>query len=536
MPIHEPPLDFQEIQGNILAGFNKPFQTFSFLRIKPTGTDVARARRWLKHTLAPLISNTRQVVDHNRAFRAAKAANMTLEPVTWVNVAVSARGIRRLLSASAADAFSDEAFKLGLAARAEFLGDPTDPEALGNKRNWLYGGKPDNEADLVVIVASDTRELRDARVSSLVSGLATQGLETVVEPQQGQDLPAPWDGHEHFGFKDGVSQPGVRGVGGNGATDFVTERYFASSDRRHEYFGKPGQPLLWPGEFIVGQQRQAKVLGTFLPRPGLIDPENPSTGFPSWAANGSYLVVRRLRQDYGAFWGFVYQQARELDIPPDRFATLLVGRWKSGAPLMRSPTADNPDLGRDVFANNHFAFNSNSRATQLDSAQLPASYPGDTFPLAQADFLGKVCPHFAHIRKVNPRDAATDLGVAEDTSTRAILRRGIPYGNSLLDTAHPTPQQLAEDRGLLFACYQSSIVDQFETLIRRWTNRPNLPAPGGHDAIIGQAHSHESGRRRFIDMPDGPRCFMDNEWVIPTGGGYFFAPSRAALLGTLGAD
>lgn len=539
MAIADPPLNFDQIQGNILAGFNKPFQTFLFLRIKPGNTELARARRWLKHTLAPQVSYTRAVIDHNRAYRAARAAGTTLPPVTWINVAISAPGVRRIRPVSELNSFSDEAFKLGLAARSEFLGDPTDPVALGNKRNWLYGGTADTEADIVVIVASDTRELRDATVSSLVSALDASGLQSIVEPQQGQDLPPPWDGHEHFGFKDGVSQPGVRGVGGNGPTDLVTERYFASTDRRHDHFGKPGQPLLWPGEFIVGQKRQAKVdidSRFVIDSQGVREPADPSTAFPSWAQNGSYLVIRRLRQDYGAFWGFVYQQARELDLPPERFASMLVGRWKSGAPLMRAPAADNPALAADGFANNHFAYNSDSRATQLDTSQLPADYPGDNFPLARGDFLGTVCPHFAHIRKVNPRDGATDLGVAEDTSTRAILRRGIPYGESLLGVAHPTPQQLAQDRGLIFACYQTSIVDQFETLIRRWTNRPNLPTPGGHDAIIGQAHSHEAGRRRFIDMPGGPRCFIDSEWVIPTGGGYFFAPSRQALLDTLGAD
>ena len=181
------------------------------------------------------------------------------------------------------------------------------------------------------------------------------------------------------------------------------------------------------------------------------------------------------------------------------------------------------------MANNHFAFN-------RDTVAVPVpGYTGDTFPQAAADFLGKVCPHFAHIRKVNPREGATDLGVAQDTAARSLLRRGIPYGDTLLGVATPTPVQLAADRGLVFASYQASIVNQFETILRRWANEPNLPTPGGHDPVIGQEETHIEGRRRFINLPSGKRCILDKEWVIPTGGGYFFAPSRTAIRDTLGA-
>jgi len=99
----------------------------------------------------------------------------------------------------------------------------------------------------------------------------------------------------------------------------------------------------------------------------------------------------------------------------------------------------------------------------------------------------------------------------------------------------PTPLELAQDRGLVFASYQASIVNQFETVVRRWSNGFNLPTPGGHDAIIGQADTVANGRRRFIDLPTGKRCFLDHEWVIPTGGGYFFAPSISAVRNELGA-
>jgi len=531
MAVVEPLLNVADIQGNILAGFNKDFQTFLFLRIGPAAADRTNARHWLKNTLGPQLSSTSQVLAFNRAFKAAKASGSAPPPpATWVNVAVSAPAVARLRSASDAALFGDAAFTQGLASRSAFLGDPSDPEAEGNTRNWKVGGRPDNQADIVVIVASDEEALRDARVTSIVATLAAGGL-AVMFRQDGATLDDPWKGHEHFGFKDGVSQPGVRGMASAAANDFLTPRFIVSGpDRRSEFFGKPGQPLLWPGEFILGQQRQPEDPLSVDTNPG-----DTASDFPAWAVNGSYLVIRRLRQDVRAFWGFVTRQALELGMTDEAFGALLVGRWRSGAPLMRTPTGDSAALAADDLANNHFAYNKDSTAVTIDTTVAPG-YPGDSFPQARADFLGTVCPHFAHIRKVNPRDGATDLGVAEDTGFRAQIRRGIPYGRTVLNSLpRPTPLELAQDRGLVFASYQASIVNQFETVVRRWSNGFNLPTPGGHDAIIGQADTVANGRRRFIDLPTGKRCFLDHEWVIPTGGGYFFAPSISAVRNELGA-
>ena len=43
---------------------------------------------------------------------------------------------------------------------------------------------------------------------------------------------------------------------------------------------------------------------------------------------------------------------------------------------------------------------------------------------------------------------------------------------------------------------------------------------------------------RFIDFPTAAgtvRIKMKNEWVTPTGGGYFFAPSISAIRDVLSA-
>ena len=70
--------------------------------------------------------------------------------------------------------------------------------------------------------------------------------------------------------------------------------------------------------------------------------------------------------------------------------------------VCRVPDADDPALGGDEFANNHFLFEDDTRPSVL---QPIPGYGGDRYAAARADVLGAVCPHSAHIRKVNPRDA-----------------------------------------------------------------------------------------------------------------------------------
>ena len=383
--------------------------------------------------------------------------------------------------------FGDIAFKEGLRNRASFLGDPTKPGAAGNPSKWVVGGAG-NSADMVVILAADTCEdLQE--LQALIAEQADLANFKLIFEQYGNTLPGPLRGHEHFGFKDGISQPGVRGKLSATPGDYITPRYIDHSDGRRLYYSKPGQLLTWPGQYLLGEERQSTEYH---------DRSAPAaTNFPGWARRGSYLVVRRLDQDVGAFWKFVIRTASTVGIPPARFAAMLVGRWPSGAPLMRVPNGDDPDLGDDEFANNHFIFDDDTKPSNL--VGLPG-YPGDRYPPAKADFLAAVCPHFAHIRKINPRDSVGDLGKPDDNLARMILRRGIPFGRPVAGQENVTDDLLAEERGLMFLCYVGSIEDQFEFLQRRWANSDVQPNFGGHDPIIGQNGS-DASRQRRIDFP-----------------------------------
>jgi deferrochelatase/peroxidase EfeB len=301
--------------------------------------------RWI----APLITSLEEVLSFVRAHRALRLKLGVSEPpmcATWVNIAFSCYAIAQLAGKADAAAFGDQSFRQGLAERSTYLGDPTRPSHPGHRSRWVVGG-PKYEADILVIVAADDPEDLVTLVRSIKGRAAASGLSLLFE-QRGDTLPGRLRGHEHFGFKDGVSQPGVRGKVSAAPGDFITPRYIDPADPRARFFAKPGQLLLWPGQFLLGELRQ-QTEHLYASAPA-------ATDFPRWAALGSYLVCRRLRQDVPAFLKFAIGVAAALGMPAQQFASMLVGRWPSGAPIMRTPAADNAALAGDGFANNHFIF------------------------------------------------------------------------------------------------------------------------------------------------------------------------------------
>jgi Dyp-type peroxidase family len=528
-------LEINDIQGNSLAGFNKDFQMLLFLKIH----DREISKAWIR-SIIPRIATVAEVLMFNNLFRALRNRQGSAPQglgATWINIAFTYEGIQKLVPAKDAERFdSGDPFRIGMPTRSALLGDPTDPTAIGHPDRWVIGGTDASKyPDLVLIIASDDPLHLNAevtRIKSSITALAssqggTSGLEIIFE-QPGAtrpDLP----GHEHFGFKDGISQPGVRGRVSKTAKDFFTARFLDPTAPAAARFAKPGQPLIWPGQFVLGYKMQRND--------DPIQPQRPLKLSPSWTKNGSFLVFRRLLQDVPAFWNFMEQTAAKLSqkpgfatITPEILAAKFVGRWKSGAPLMRTPIADNPDLAKDSLANNHFAYGADTQKLPL----IPIDgYPGDNFPPADSNTFGSGCPFAAHIRKVNPRDLGTDVGGASDTLTHQVLRRGIPFGSPLVDPFQLTAMELQEERGLLFISYQTSIENQFEFLSEHWANSElNPPIGGGHDPIIGQ-NQEQNDRTRIFELmgTDGSieTIEISIDWVIPTGGGYFFSPSIATL-------
>jgi Dyp-type peroxidase family len=547
----EPVLAVDEIQGNIVPGFSSMIQHFLGLRF----ADQASAQRSLAW-LIPSVSTLRQVNDARNVRRRAARSEMARPPSPiWTHVALSAEGLRVL--GVPTDNIADGAFARGLYDdTSKALGDPTDQGSPGHVSHWRMGGTPATVPHVLVIVAADTPAWVAGRLDELKAALGEipgpngSGV-TIVYDELGEVLTeGPGGvGHEHFGFRDGISTLAPRGRLSELPRHYLSRRYIDPAEKRARGFAKPGQPLVWPGQFVFGYWTEG-------------DDDDPTHhgpeaqgGYP-WMVNGSLLVVRRLRQNVGEFERTMAREAAVIagkagwaGMTAERLAALLVGRWPNGTALSVDPKAPESDPMDHRLRVNHFGFAEMAPAIrvssdpfiELEEAVVPEL---KAIPETLADPSGDRCPTFAHIRKVNPRDLETDQGVSRNTLRAQMLRRGITFGPPFPTDADARAADRG-DRGLLFLAYQTSISGQFEFLTRKWMNRPDgpdvgLPHPAGHDLLIGQ----ERGAKRTATLTapgrDSVPIEIGSDWVIPTGGGYFFSPSVTALrqmaTGTLAAE
>ncbi|MBX3192389.1 MAG: hypothetical protein KF819_35690 [Labilithrix sp.] len=448
-------LELDDIQGIILRGY-AAMQAAAFVLLEVT--DPAKAKAWL--AALPLTT----------------AAVEPREAAACTNVAFTAAGLMRLgLPRETLEGFSRE-LQDGMVTRhrKRLLGDG-DTSAPAH---WWWGRAPADAASseddvpdprlhvMLLLYARTDGELAervaDHRAEQAASGLAELGLLST-------QLLA--DRKEHFGFRDGVSQPEVRGF----------------HDRR------PGSHAntINAGEILLGYPNEYGKL-----------PAGPAFG-----RNGSYLVARTLRQDVGAFWSFVAAEAERLGVQPEWLASRMVGRWPSGAPVIGYADAD---PGRNAADENDFGF-------------------------ASEDRLGHVCPIGSHIRRTNPRDDMIDFGKEEAiklVNRHRIVRRGRAFGRPVDPTMTPRELLRSDDvddersgRGLHFLCFCADISRQFEFTQNTWMNNPKglglyddpdpIAGPGG-GCFTMQA---DPVRKRVTGVP---------RFVHVRGGAYLFMPGIAA--------
>jgi Dyp-type peroxidase family len=488
----DPQINLADVQGNVLAGFNKDHQRLLFFQFG----DRTKAQRWLA-TIIDETATSEEVLAFNELFRRTRSrrgTEVSAPGAAWMNIALTHPGLAALGVAESELAQFPEAFTQGMAARSQLLGDVDDSAPA----NWVGPFASSDAVHGLLILAADTPDALERLARSHTERMSANAVQVVFDDtgRVREDEP----GHEHFGFRDGVSQPGIRGV--------TRRQNPKDSDQ-----GLPGQDLLWPGEFVIGYPTQ-------IARP---DPDGEEKGAnrnpgprsrsgPAWTLDGSYLVFRRLRQDVAGFHRMLAQDAAAQGVSVEQFGAKLVGRYKSGAPLERTkdqsirfdPSKADPSVKNPAI---------------LDARRV------NNFEFAD-DADGKLVPRAAHIRKAYPRNERTPTGGEADTQTHRILRRGIPYGASFRQGApNGSPEGADADRGLLFLGYQASLERQFEFVMSEWFNKTDHPESGdGHDPLISQA-----SQKRF-NLPGGhPAHLTMQPFIFTTGGAYFFQPSISAL-------
>jgi Dyp-type peroxidase family len=497
----EPQLELNDIQGDILVGLQKDFEWFLFFSV----ADVAAFKKVLGQVLLPRISTAAKVLEREDAVRDHKArGHKDKLELIGINVAFSMDGLTKL-KAPDLDKITDTAFKEGIAARSRGLNDPK--QGVGSAATWKVGGSS-TAADGVILITGPTAASVDAIQKELLA--AAGKCLTVVFQERGMTRELD-RGHEHFGFLDGVSQPSVRGQ-----IDrvFPHKKFLQESQNPHDPGqGLPGSDLLWPGEFVFGYAAQDPS------DPG--KPGAPVSGGPEWMKNGSFMVFRRLNQLVPEFNEFLDSTATKLGMDAELLGARAVGRWKSGAPLITTPLQDDPILGGQKLLNNDFDFD--------------------------VDAQGRRCPFASHIRKAYPRNDITPAAgpgseheqrdrSEANTESHRIMRRGIPFGESVTDD-ELNKGTTSIERGLMFVCYQTSIEDQFEFIIRNWVNNPEFAPLGGNpgfDPLLGQdaAHAPRTVQGLEVSYPTGQRgkpVTIPSDFIVPTGGGYFLVPSISAI-------
>jgi Dyp-type peroxidase family len=438
MPVTDAPtLEVSDIQATVLRPRPRPYKgQYVILRIDDAAQGREMLRRLLPH-VAP--------------------ADEWWKPSLpgWLGIAFTYQGLKALgVPQASLDSFPEE-FREGMAARAAILNDVGD----NSPPNWEY---PFGTADMHVALAIYSRD--DASLETVLERARQSHHDlpeiSVVYLLKFSELP---EGRNPFGFKDGLHNPQVEGSG---------------APVRSGY----GRAIK-AGEFVMGYPDELGETATG-PEPEVL------------RRNGTFLAFRKFHTRVAEFRKYLREQASSPE-EEELIAAKMVGRWRSGAPLVLAPEQDDPKLGADADRNNKFSY--------------------------ADDMQGLKCPFSSHIRRVNPRDALKDDLVATDL--HYFLRRGTNYGP-------PLPEGVLEDdgadRGGVFLLIGAHLRRQFEFVQSQWVTDGNFISHGTEqDPIIGNASN--GGIYTIPKRPIRRRLHGLPQFVAVCGGEYCFMPGLQGL-------
>ena len=367
------------------------------------------------------------------------------------------------------------AFSHGMRNRPQILGDVGDSA----RNHWHWGG----EEDVHVLVISYAASPADLNLWQTVNKENSGLTEIYVIDSEMLE-----GGTDHFGFRDGISQPYIDGIDTTAASTL----------------GSRFDNRVRTGEFILGYPNEGAHFADCPSVPEALDQNNNLRPFDmssdrrSLGHNGSYLVLRQIEQLVDRFNELVNQVGAG---DQELFKAKLIGRWPSGAPLVLAPNNDNNNLDRA----NDFGYHATDR-------------------------WGYRCPLGAHIRRANPRDALANLdqgqsaeAAVKSVNTRRIIRRGRPY--KITDDNNNVIE-----KGLMFACINASIDQQFEFVQQRWINGTSFSDLQAEvDPLVGTPQDDSTGIFT-IHRPGANRTLQGLEPLVRVrGGSYFFLPSIRAV-------
>lgn len=531
-----------EIQGNILKSHGRNHAVYLFLKFKKdeqdeeqANKDIEKTKQWIGSFSHKYVTSALEQAKQGKRYRQNQEVPAKDVPAQVFASFFLTRAGYMHLGYTYDQLPNEDAFRQGMK-------DPNMQSELGDDVNQLIkdkdgkevpvwdAGFKDHEIHALVLLAADkavgsrTDELKKLEQQQptllhVVPVLLQEKLEVlkkelgyiadVIHEEYGYVLrDENQEEIEHFGFRDGVSQP-----------------LFLKRDIDKERT---------PSNFDQWDPRAPLSLVLF--KDPLGDTEKESYG--------SFLVFRKLEQNVGGWNRDVVRLARKLKIldevthpieerEPHQGETLL--EWRQRLQLTDEQSrniqlAEGYTMGR---------IHDGQPTVHSDDPKLPRPNPethlSNNFNYAE-DSQGSKCPFFAHIRKVNPRgDTGTASIVAtpvalEEEKMHRIVRRGISYGT--------LPTQAPEGGGgLLFACFQASLASQFNFMQKAWAKEQNfVKRDVGTDVVIGVEKRDADGRApgENYKFPNEWESQETTEaefrhWVTMKGGEFFFAPSMSFL-------
>lgn len=444
-------LDLDDIQATALRPRPAPYRgQYVIVRISDAANGREMIRRLIPH-VAP--------------------ASKWWEPklLGWLGIVITFAGMKALgLPQESLDSFPSE-FKQGMAARADVLRDT----GVNAPENWEepFGGEDVHVA--LAIYAADSETLDKVLEMAREAHEDLPGVD-VIYRLNFAELP---EGRNPFGYRDGLHNPIVEG---------------SRPEVQRDGLSAAGAPeaAVKAGEFILGYEDElGQVAQTPMP--------------DALRLNGTFVAFRKFHANVAAFRRFLRDNSTSPE-EEELLAAKMVGRWRSGAPLVLAPDKDDPDLGADNVANDRFLY--------------------------REDKTGLGCPLGAHIRRVNPRDALED-GIV-NVNLHKFIRRGTNFGTPLPAGVF---EDDGEDRGGIFLFIGSYIGRQFEFVQSQWiANGDFINLADEQDPLVGNLHDESiftipkkplrrrvRGLSSFVALRGGEYCFMPGinalRWIASLG-------------------